>query len=81
MSEIKIEQDLNQVELESELVAQQDGQLRCCCGYELIKQDENTYRCTGGNHVYALDEGDITRDKFGNVFLRKKNFGKDNDVL
>jgi hypothetical protein len=44
-----------------------DGTWVCCCGYELIKDDDNLYRCTGGSHRYEIREGDVTRDKFGNV--------------
>lgn len=44
--------------------------LRCCCGYELIKEDENTYHCTGGSHKYNINEGDIELDKFGNILLK-----------
>lgn len=44
--------------------------MTCICGYELVKQDENTFRCTGGNHVYELDRGDMIKDKFGNLMIR-----------
>lgn len=47
-----------------------NGSMTCCCGYELIKQDEMTYRCTGGNHVYHLEDGDMIKDKYGNMMLR-----------
>ncbi len=47
-----------------------DGKLVCCCGFELIKEADNTYRCTGGHHRYNFQEGQVTIDKFGNVLLR-----------
>jgi hypothetical protein len=43
----------------------------CCCGYELIIESDGTYRCTGGNHRYLMGLGDIIKDKFGNVWLKK----------
>jgi len=51
------------------------GAMVCCCGYELIKQDEMTYRCTGGSHVYDLQEGDMLIDKFGNMQMRRPEGG------
>lgn len=42
---------------------------RCVCGFELIKEDEDTFRCTGGNHRYRMSEGQIALDKFGNLQL------------
>lgn len=48
------------------------GKMTCCCGYELIKYDEDTYRCTGGSHIYKLSEGDVIQDKFGNLLLKPK---------
>ncbi len=50
----------------------EDGKhMRCCCGYELIKEDEKTWRCTGGSHRYIIDQGDVTLDKFGNILFRR----------
>ena len=43
---------------------------RCVCGYELVKEDEKTFRCTGGNHRYNMKEGSVTLDKFGNILLK-----------
>ena len=37
----------------------------------LIKQDEKSYRCTGGSHVYNLDDSTMVRDKFGNAYIKK----------
>lgn len=50
----------------------EDGVLRCCCGYELKKESEDTYRCTGGNHRYIISDGDVTTDKFGNILIKLK---------
>lgn len=46
------------------------GAMVCCCGYELIKEDEMLWRCTGGSHVYDLAQGDMIKDKDGNMSLR-----------
>lgn len=43
---------------------------KCCCGYELIKGDDDYYRCSGGNHTYRVSDGDVLVDKFGNIQLR-----------
>lgn len=56
----------------------QDGEvLRCCCGYELIKEDEDTYRCTGGSHRYRISEEEVHLDVYGNVMLKKPVAKKD----
>ena len=49
-----------------------DGKLVCCCGYELVKESEDTYRCTGGNHRYNFNDDDVMIDKFGNVLILPK---------
>ena len=51
---------------------QENGKLICCCGFELVKESEDTYRCTGGNHRYVISEGDVIMDKFGNIMLKLK---------
>lgn len=43
---------------------------RCVCGYELIKETEDTFRCAGGGHRYRMSEGEVEFDKFGNVLLK-----------
>ena len=48
----------------------EDGILRCCCGFELIKESEDTYRCIGGNHRYRFSDGSVIIDKFGNVMIK-----------
>lgn len=46
----------------------------CCCGYELLKESENTLRCSGGGHQYKLpDKSAFAYDKFGNVLLEQIN--------
>lgn len=54
------------------ILKQENGKLTCVCNYELIKVDENTWRCTGGSeeHIFLLDRGDIVLDKFGNPWAR-----------
>ena len=47
-----------------------NGKLCCCCGFELIKQDEDSFRCTGGNHIYRFSAGSIVLDKFGNYLIK-----------
>lgn len=42
----------------------------CCCGYELIKESEDTFRCTGGNHRYRMSEGEVVYDKFGTPLIK-----------
>lgn len=58
---------------DSQYIAQDpDGTVRCPNGFELIKRDENTWECTGGAHEYRMDEGDMIKDKFGKISIRKK---------
>ena len=44
---------------------------RCICGYELFKESNDTWRCSGGNHRYFISQGDVLYDKYGNVLLKK----------
>ena len=41
-------------------------------GRVLVKQDENTYRCTGGYPEWKMDSEDVFVDKFGNLMLKPK---------
>jgi len=50
-----------------------DGSLICPQGYELVKSDENEYRCTGGAHRYYFDDGRVEQDKFGNTVFTKNS--------
>ena len=43
----------------------------CCCGYELLKESDDTFRCSGGNHRYKVNMGDVFYDKFGNLLFKK----------
>jgi hypothetical protein len=43
---------------------------RCICGFELIKESEDTWRCVGGSHRYRISEGECSFDKFGNLLLK-----------
>ena len=51
-------------------IAEDGKSMRCVCGYELIKADGDTYKCSGGNHTYRINEGDGMLDKFGNLLLK-----------
>lgn len=53
-------------------IRQKGGRLICICNYELLKQDENTYRCAGGSHTYHLDEGDIVLLADGTPCFRQR---------
>lgn len=55
-----------------------DGKtLRCCCGFELIKEDDNNWHCTGGGHVYRIQDGEVAYDKFGNTLLKTPPMSND----
>ena len=43
----------------------------CVCGFELIKEDQNIYKCRGGKHRYIMDAGDVIKDKFGKLWFKK----------
>lgn len=49
------------------LIPQEGQKLYCVCGYELVKEDETTWECTGGNHKFHFEDGETALDKFGNV--------------
>jgi len=51
----------------------------CVCGYELLKESENTFKCAGGNHRYIMELGDIIKDKFGGIWLKKPEENKKNE--
>jgi len=53
-------------------ITYQDGRVTCSCGRELIQVDEHSYKCSGGYPIYRFDEGDIIKDKFGNLLMRAK---------
>lgn len=49
-----------------------DGKIRCSCGRELIRIDEDTFQCPGGYPTYRLSGEDIIKDKFGGLSMRSK---------
>jgi len=51
---------------------EQDGIMKCSCGRELVKVDEDTYKCSGGFPFYRFTDGTIVIDKFGNLLLKKE---------
>ena len=57
------------------------GYATCCCGYELIKESEDTYRCTGGNHRYHVSQGEVVFDKYGGILLKKPENGDKSDKV
>ncbi len=57
---------------------EEDGVLRCSCGRELEKMDEETYKCPGGYPIYRFSDGTIFLDKWGNIMLRKGQHPKQN---
>ena len=47
-----------------------DGKIGyCSCGRPLEKIDEMTYRCSSGFPVYSLREGNVFKDKYGNLYI------------
>ena len=60
-------------------LVEEDGVLKCSCGRELEKMDEDTWRCSGGYPVYRFSEGSIILDKFGNLMLKKIPHGKNEE--
>ena len=51
------------------------GAMVCVAGFELLHQDEDSYRCSGGNHIYRISSGRVIFDKFGNLMLTGKPDG------
>lgn len=47
------------------------GVLKCCCGYELIKEDEDLYRCTGGSHRYRISKEECFLGRDGQLMFKK----------
>ena len=56
-----------------------NGVMKCSCGRELIKMDEETYKCSGGYPVYRFSDGSVVIDKFGNLCIKKLSHEKDED--
>jgi len=54
-----------------------DGVLQCSCGCSLIKEDEHTLRCPGGNVLYRPQDGDVVKNKWGDIMLKLKSHGKE----
>ena len=70
MNEIK--PVIGEIDERYELVEDKDGILRCSCGREMIKSDEETYTCSGGFPSWRVSDDDLFIDKFGNVQLKHK---------
>jgi len=54
---------------------EQDGVLKCSCGEELEKMDDQTYKCPGGYPVYRFQDGSVFIDKWGNLMMKKIDHG------
>jgi hypothetical protein len=52
------------------LVIEKDGTLKCSCGRELVKLDENLFVCTGGYPTYRISPDEVVVDKWGNLCLK-----------
>lgn len=61
-------------------VENEDGLLRCSCGRELIKMDEETYKCPGGYPVYRFAKGEVIIDRNGNMMFKSIPHGNDGKV-
>ena len=53
------------------LVQDSDGVMKCSCGRQLEKMDDETYRCSGGYPIYRFSEGSVIVDKFGNLMIKE----------
>lgn len=51
------------------MVTNEREKMRCSCGRELIKMDEETYKCAGGFPIYRIASGGVFIDKFGQLWL------------
>ena len=52
-------------------VLHSNGKMRCSCGRQLVKIDDKTYKCEYGYPMYRFDEGEVMKDKFGNLLLKR----------
>lgn len=50
-----------------------DGSYSCPCNYVIVKIDENTWQCEGGGHKYQMDEGELIKNKNGEMMIKKKD--------
>lgn len=63
------------------LVQHKDGKLLCSCGNELIKNDDTSWKCSGGYPIYRPSDGEFFKDKFGDVYLKIKEHDKTDKAL
>lgn len=48
-----------------------DGEaMHCSCGRELNKLVDGTYKCSGGFPIYRPDNGEVMKDKNGDIWLK-----------
>ena len=50
-----------------------DGHMKCSCGRPLEKLEDGRYRCSYGFPTFDMKDDEIRIDKFGNVWLKKKD--------
>ena len=65
-------------EADEYFAVEQDGVLKCSCGRELEKMDDQTYKCSGGYPVYRFQDGSVYIDKWGNLMMKKIDHGGPN---
>ncbi len=66
----RLEPEISDVGDEYKIIEYPGDVMTCICGYELIKEDSKTYRCTGGSHRVNMDDGSLMMDKFGNMMMK-----------
>lgn len=52
------------------LVVKENGAMHCSCGRELLRLDDGSYRCKGGYPTYRPDQGEMIKDKNGEIWLK-----------
>ena len=56
-----------------------DGVMRCSCGRRLVMVDEDTYECAYGYPRFRFSNGEIRKDKWGNLMFSDKPHGRPKD--
>lgn len=75
-------QDKNEMDDSNEYYpVEENGVMKCSCGNELIKMDEETYRCSGGYPIYRFSDGTLIIDKYGNICIKKMGHGGEEDEV
>ncbi len=66
-------------EADEYFAVEEDGVLKCSCGEQLVKLDDQTYKCPGGYPVYRFQDGSVYIDKWGSLMMKKINHGGNKD--